>query len=152
MDFSPIKPDVVKYEMRVVSGDNPFEQQQKTPGAFGRFLSGIGRFFGAVAAPMSLIFPPAAIGAAGMYGIGQIGDQMQYRTYMRMQQQQASPQYISYPGLDLSDAPARGGSAFGGGGVVPAKGPGISTSLEQEGVMDVLFARNNMMLESAHKL
>lgn len=144
MDFSPIKPDVVKYEMRVVSGDNPFEQQQKTPGGFGRFLSGIGRFFGAVAAPMALIFPPAAIGAAGMYGIGQIGDQMQYRTFMRMQQQQASPQYISYPGLDLSDA--------GAGGIVPAKGPGIATSLEQEGVMDVLFARNNMMLESAHKL
>ena len=113
------------------------------PGAFGRFLSGLGRFFGAVAAPMSLIFPPAAIGAAGMYGISQIGDQMQYRTYLRMMQQQSSPQYISYPGLDLSPA---------SGGIAPSKGPGFETSMNDEMVMDVLFARNGMMLESAHKV
>jgi hypothetical protein len=143
MNFAPVRPDLVKYEMRMVSGEDPFAQQQKTPGAFGRFLSGVGRFFGAVAAPMSLIFPPAAIGAAGMYGIGQIGDQMQYRTFMKMQQQQSQPQYISYPGLDLAPTP---------GGVSPARMPGLEISQQQENVMDLLFARNDMMLESAHKI
>lgn len=143
MNFNPVRPDAVKYEMRMVSGENPFEQSQKTPGAFGRFLSGVGRFFGAVAMPIGLIFPPAMIGAAGMYGLGQIGDQVQTRAYMKMQQQQATPQYISYPGLDMSDQT---------GGVTPAKGPGFDLSAQQETVMDVLFARNDMMLESAHKI
>ncbi|OGQ49452.1 MAG: hypothetical protein A3I09_04225 [Deltaproteobacteria bacterium RIFCSPLOWO2_02_FULL_47_10] len=138
MNFTPIKPDLVKYEMRMVSGENPFEQQQKKPGAFGRFLSGIGRFFGAVAAPMSLIFPPAAIGAAGMYGIGQIGDQMQYKSYQKVMQQQASPQYISYPGLDL-------GSNAGSGAA-------MQISANDQMIMDVLFARNSMMLEGAHRV
>lgn len=140
MEFRPIRPDMVKYEMRVVSGEDPFAERQKTPGAFGRFLSGIGRLFGAVAAPMSLIFPPAAIGAAGMYGIGQIGDQMQYRTYMRMQQQQQAPQTISFPGLE----------AGAGGGITPASGPGISAA--DQTVMDVLFARNDMMMDSAQAI
>lgn len=146
MDFSPIRPDLVKYEMRTASGVDPFAQQQKQPGAFGRFLSGIGRFFGAVAAPMSLIFPPAAIGAAGMYGIGQIGDQMQYKAYQKLQQQQANPQYISYPGLDLSYG--QGGS----GGFAPASTQGMQLSQKQDMVMDVLFARSDMMMESAHKV
>jgi hypothetical protein len=53
---------------------------QKKPGFFARLLSGMGRVLGAVAAPLSFIFPPAAIGAAGMYGLSQIGDQMQMRT------------------------------------------------------------------------
>jgi|GEM_PF-967571 len=143
MNFNPIKPDVIKYEMRMVGGENPIEQQQKKPGAFGRFLSGVGKFFGAVSAPLSLIFPPAAIGAAGMYGVGQIGDQMQYRSYQKMMDQQASPQYISYPGMDLSPSP---------GGVVTSKSPGYQASLNDESVMDILFARNDMMLESAHKV
>lgn len=143
MNFSPIRPDAVKYEMRMVSGEDPFAQSQKRPGIFGRFLSGIGRFFATVAAPMSLIFPPAAIGAAGMYGLGQIGDQMQYKAYQKMMQNQTAPQYISYPGLDLSTS---------AGGVVPSKGPIVPLSSQQEQVMDVLFARNDMMLESAHKI
>lgn len=143
MQFNPIRPDAIKYEMRMVSGEDPFAVQKKTPGAFGRFLSGVGRFFSAIAAPFSLIFPPAAIGAAGMYGIGQIGDQMQYKQYIKMQQQQQTPQYISYPGLDTS------GSS---GGVVPARAPGLEMSQQQQTVMDVLYARNDMMLESAHKM
>jgi len=142
MNFSPIRPDAVKYEMRMISGENPFVQQQKKPGAFGRFLSGIGKFFAAVAAPMSLVFPPAAIGAAGMYGIGQICDQMQYKSYQKMMEQQAVPQSISYPGLDLSGPST---------GVAPG-GAFIPISAQQETVMDVLFARNGMMLDSAQKI
>lgn len=136
MNFTPIKPDTIRYEMRMVSGEDPFAQQQKTPGAFGRFLSGLGRFFGAVTLPMSLIFPPAAIGAAGMYGIGQIGDQMQYKAYQKMMQNQSSMQFISYPGLDLSSSASQG----------------MNMSMRDENVMNVLFARNDMMLESAHKI
>lgn len=124
----------------MVSGEDPFAQQQRAPGAFGRFLSGMGRFFGAVALPMSLIFPPAAIGAAGMYGMGQIGDQMQSKAYQKMMQQQANPQTVSYPGLDLSSS---------GGGATPA---GLEMSRQDDAVMDVLFARNDMMLDSAHKV
>lgn len=142
MEFSRIRPDLVKYEMRMVSGDNPFEQERKTPGAFGRFLSGMGRFFSAIAAPMSLIFPPAAIGAAGMYGIGQIGDQMQFRAYQKMMQQQGGAQSISYPGLDLSET----------GNYTPLSGEGYSLSGQQENAMGVLFARNDMMLDSAHRI
>ncbi len=140
MDFSPIRPDVVKYEMRLASGENPFVQEQKTPGGFGRFLSGVGRFFAAVATPMSLIFPPAAIGAAGMYGVGQIGDQIQQRSYMNMMKQ--TPQYISYPGLDTP--PPQGGIQMMSSGTT-------GLSAQQETVMDVLFARNDMMLESVQK-
>jgi hypothetical protein len=142
MNFTPVRPDAIKYEMRMVSGESPIAQQQKRPGAFGRFLSGVGKFFGALAAPVSLIFPPAAIGAAGMYGVGQIGDQMQYKAYQKMMDQQGTPQTISYPGLDLSDA----------GGAVSASGPDVAMSPMQERVMDVLFARNGMMLESAQKI
>lgn len=143
MNFNPVKPDVIKYEMRTVSGENPMAQQQKRPGAFGRFLSGVGRFFGSVAAPLSLIFPPAAIGAAGMYGVGSIGDQMQYRAYQKQVDQQSSPQYISYPGMDMEPA---------AGGVVTSKAPGFQASLKDEAVMDILFARNDMMTESAQKI
>jgi hypothetical protein len=143
MNFNPVKPDVIKYEMRMVSGENPMAEQQKKPGAFGRFLSGVGKFFGAVAAPLSLIFPPAAIGAAGMYGVGQIGDQMQYKSYQKMMDQQSTPQYISYPGMDIVPTP---------GGVPVSKAPGYQASLMDERVMDVLFARNDMMLESAKKI
>lgn len=139
MQFSPIRPDAVRYEMRLVSGENPFERQQRTPGAFGRFLSGVGRFFSGVALPLSLIFPPAAIGAAGMYGIGQIGDQMQNRAYQRMMQQQQQMQNISYPGLDLSSEV----------GIQPAS---VDVSVQEQSVMDVLSARNNMMLDSAHRI
>lgn len=142
MNFSPIRPDAVKYEMRMVSGEDPFAQQQKKPGAFGRFLSGVGRFFAAVAAPMSLVFPPAALGAAGMYGLGQIGDQMQSRAYQKLMQNQAAPQSISYPGLDLS-----GGA---GGGFSPVSSS--SFSAQQESAASALFARNDMMLESAQRI
>lgn len=142
MEFSTIRPDMVKYEMRMVSGEDPFAQERKMPGGFGRFLSGVGRFFSAIAAPMSLIFPPAAIGAAGMYGIGQIGDQMQFRAYQKMMQQQGGAQSISYPGLDLSEA----------GNYTPMSGGNYSMSSQQESVMGVLFARNDMMLDSAHKI
>lgn len=144
MEFKAVRPDVVKYEMRMISGEDPFAVQQKKPGFFGRLLSGVGKFFGAVAAPMSLIFPPAAIGAAGMYGIGQIGDQMQQKAYMKQMANQPQGQSISYPGLDLSQSSS--------GNYQPVSATGLNVTQSQDATMDLLFARNDAMLDSAHKV
>ena len=63
---------------------------------------------------------------------------MQYKSYQKVMQQQASPQYISYPGLDL-------GSNAGSGAA-------MQISANDQMIMDVLFARNSMMLEGAHRV
>ena len=131
MSFSRVQPTLVKYEMRMVQGQDPRVREQRKPGFFGRFLSGMGRILGAVAAPLSFIFPPAAIAAAGMYGLGKVGDQMQVSAYQKMaakQQQAAMP--VSYPGMDIS----------GSGGASPAS---FDVSAQDARVMDVLFSRGN---------
>jgi len=139
VDFRPIKPDMVKYEMRMVRGEDPFMKHQKKPGGFGRFLSGIGKFFGAVAMPLSFIFPPAMIGALGAYGLGQIGDQMQYKSYMKVAQQQATQQgtNVSFPGMS---------GVMGGG-----PGGGQLSSVQAD-ILNVLYSRNDMMMDSAHQI
>lgn len=129
MNFNPIRPDAVKYELRYAGGVDPFMTEKKRPGGFGRFLSGIGRFFGAVAAPLSLVFPPAAIGAATMYGLGQVGDQVQYNAYKKSMQGQQGPGPMVIPGLETG----------------PSAGGATSVSTYEESVMDVLYARNDMM-------
>jgi hypothetical protein len=118
--------------MKMVQGIDPTVREQKKPGFFGRLLSGVGRVLGAVAAPLSFIFPPAAIASAGMYGLGKIGDQMQVSAYKKMQQkQQQAMQPVSYPGMEL-DA----------GGVSPAS---FDVSAQDAQIMDVLFARGDAM-------
>lgn len=138
MDFQPIKPDMVKYEMRMVQGQDPFTKHQKRPGGFGRFLSGIGKLFGALAMPFSLICPPAMIGALGAYGLGQIGDQIQYSSYQKAAQQQAAhqTQNVSFPGME---------DMFGGRPTAPI-------SAVQADVLNVLYSRNDLMMESAHAM
>lgn len=131
MSFSSIQPTLIKYEMRTVQGQDPRVREKRKPGFFGRLLSGAGRILGAVAAPLSFIFPPAAIAAAGMYGLGKVGDQMQVSAYQKMvekQQQAAMP--VSYPGMDIG----------GGGGATPAS---FDVSAQDARVMDVLFSRGN---------
>lgn len=114
----------------MVQGVDPHVREQKKPGFFGRLLSGLGRVLGAVAAPLSFIFPPAAIAAAGMYGLGKIGDQMQVSAYQKqMQKQQAAAQPVSYPGMEL-DA----------GGVSPAS---FDVSVQDAQIMNVLFSRGD---------
>lgn len=135
MQFDPVRTDIIKYEMRYPGGVNPYQQEQKKPGGFGRFLSGVGRFFGAVAAPLSFVFPPAAIGAATMYGVGQIGDQVQMKAYEKMMQNQQSPAPMYVPGLQP-----------GPEGMINASGS--PTSQNEESVMNVLYARNDMMVAS----
>ncbi len=141
MALNTIQPDMVKFEMRMVQGENPHAREQKKPGAFGRFLSGLGRVLGSVAMPLSFIFPPAAIGAAGMYGIGQIGDQVQTRAYAnaaeKAQRQQATN--VAFPGLQLGGASAVRPAAFDMTG-------------RDQSVMDVLSARGGSMSEMSQKI
>lgn len=140
MDFKAVQPDLVKYEMRMVEGVDPHVKEQGKPGFFGRLLSGMGRVLGSVAMPLSFIFPPAAIGAAGMYGVGQIGDLMQYKTAQRQMQQlqNESQRNVAFPGLQIDESALQ-----------PA---GYDLSVRDEQVMNVLFARSDSMSQMAHML
>ena len=137
MALNTIKPDLVRFEMRMVQGINPHVKEQKKPGAFGRFLSGLGRVLGAAALPMSFIFPPAAIAAAGMYGVSAIGEQSQRRAYSKaaekMQRERATT--VSFPGLQ-----------FGSSAVQPAA---FDMTGRDQDVMRVLEARGGSMTEMA---
>jgi len=114
----------------MVQGVDPRVRETRKPGFFGRLLSGIGKVLGAVAAPLSFIFPPAAIAAAGMYGIGKIGDQMQVSAYKKQaEKQQQAMQPVVYPGMELDSS-----------GPVPA---GFDVSASDAQVMDVLYSRGN---------
>lgn len=138
MNYMPVQPDLVKYEMRMVQGQDPFVKHQKRPGGFGRFLSSVGRLFGAIAMPLSFIFPPAAIGALGMYGLGKIGDQIQSKAYMKHAQQQSvhQPTRASFPGMEAMMGGRRQ----------------ASYSPMQTDVLNVLHARNDLMMESSHEI
>ncbi len=143
MDFQGVRPDLVKFEMRQATGTPAWQKEIRKPGFFGRLLSGFGRIAGAVAAPFSFMFPPAALATAGMYGAAGIGDQIQYRAYERAMGSaaQRNLQNVSFPGLDLSG---------GGGGIQPAAAAGVSPNDEM--VMNVLFARDQASLSMAHEL
>lgn len=140
MPLNKIKPDLVRYEMRMVQGVNPHEKEQKRPGAFGRFLSGAGRVLGSVAMPLSFIFPPAAIAAAGMYGVGAIGDQAQGRAYGRayekMMRERATA--VSFPGLEFNPSPIQPAAA------------GMSAGDSE--VMRVLDARGHAMTDMSDQI
>ena len=138
MSLNTIKPDLVRYEMRMVQGQNPHVREQKKPGLFGRFLSGLGKVLGSVAMPLSFIFPPAAIGAAGMYGIGAIGDGMQQRAYAKAAEkaQRERPQQAMFPGLEI-----------GGVQMTPAS---FDLSGRDQRVMQVLDARGHSMTDMAN--
>ena len=140
MELTPIQPDLVRFEMRMTQGVDPTVREQKKPGFFGRLLSGLGRVLGAVAAPLSFIFPPAAIGAAGMYGLGAIGDQMQAKAYQKQTEkmQREGQTQASFPGLQLDNS-----------AISPA---GFDVSASDERVMNVLFSRNDAMMEMAHSI
>ncbi len=116
--------------MRMVQGIDPHVRERRKPGFFGRLLSGLGRVLGAVAAPLSFIFPPAAIAAAGMYGLGKVGDQMQISAYQKMmEKQQQSMQPVAYPGMELDAS-----------GLKPAS---FDVSAHDAQIMDVLFSRGD---------
>ena len=158
MNFQPVRPDLVRYQVRGTEGTPPWAQETKKPGAFGRFLSGVGRVLGAVSAPLSFVFPPAALAAAGMYGSAQVGDIVQARAYERAVEQQSAQQanYVVYPGLDMG-GPLQGAQASQGiqapQGMQAPQGPaGYSYSARDEDVMNVLFARDNALHSMAESL
>lgn len=131
MEFKAVRPDLVKYEMRQTTGTPAWEKEVKKPGAFGRVMSGSGRVLGSVAAPLSFLFPPAALAAAGMYGVASIGDQVQVRSYERAMEAATNRNFspISFPGLD----------PYGVSNVQPTSTP---LSPHNEMVMEVLFTRD----------
>ncbi len=134
MSFSPVNKTLVRYEMRSVQGVDPNAREQRKPGFFGRLLSGVGKVLGAVAAPLSFIFPPAAIAAAGMYGMGKIGDVMQAKSMQKVaEKQQQAMQPVSYPGMELDYS-----------SMSPAS---FDVSSGDRQVMQVLGARGNMQTE-----
>lgn len=140
MNFSPVKPDVVKYEMRMVQGMEPAAVHKKKAGGFGRFLSSIGSIFGAIAAPLSIIFPPAMIGSLGAYGLAKIGDSIQNKAMTKQMNQEAiqNPSMsASFPGL----------ADIGEGGQVS---PGLSSV--QADILNVLYSKNDLMMESSHAM
>lgn len=139
MEFQGVRPDFVKYELRTTTGRPAWEKEVKKPGGFGRFLSGIGRLFGAVAAPLSFIFPPAALATAGMYGAASIGDQVQTRAYQKAVEGEAnrSSQNVSFPGLGVSS------------GFQPV---GAGVSPQDQMIMNVLLTRDNASMSMAHSI
>lgn len=141
MALNTIQPDLVRFEMRTVQGQDPHVREQKRPGAFGRFLSGLGRVLGAVAMPLSFLFPPMAIAAAGMYGGASIGDSMQARAYAKQQEkaQRENATTVSFPGLGIG----------GGSSLAPAS---FSVSSNDTEVMNILDARGSSMSEMAQRI
>lgn len=142
MEFPRIRPDLIKHELRTISGESIHAQQQRKPGGFARFLSGLGRIFGAIAAPLSFIFPPAAIGAAAAYGVGRLGDMIQYKAYQKMAgQQQDAAMPMMLPGIEQS--------AFD----LTKESPLTqSISARDQQALHVLSARNDLMLDGAQQM
>lgn len=141
MEFPRIRPDVVKLELRSMSGE-AIESRVKRPGGFARFLSGVGRFFGAVLAPLSVVFPPAIFGALGAYSASRVGDIMQRKAYEKAASQQTrdtGPMIL--PGLEQSAHDLTKDTAM-------VK----SVSQQDQRMMDLLYARNEMMIDTAQKI
>lgn len=148
MEFSRVRPDVIKYEVRQLSGTPIDQARQHKRGGFARFLSGLGRILGAIAAPLAAFFPPAAIGAAAAYGVSKIGDVGQMRAAQKNaeeaanQQQTMTPSVI--PGVDMAMDLARD----------PVKmfNPLAAGSPRDRQVAQVLLARNEMMMDSVRQV
>lgn len=141
MAVNTVKPDLVRYEMKVVQGQDPTVREMKKPGAFGRFLSGVGKVLGAIAMPMSFLFPPAAIGAAGMYGMSAVGDGIQNRAAQGAAEkaQRDNMTTVSFPGLGVD------GSAQ----IKPASGSFVANDQQ---VMQVLGARADSLTEMSNAI
>lgn len=147
MDFGRIQPDAIKYEVRQLSGTDIRASQQRKHGGFGRFLSGLGRILGAIAAPLSFIFPPAAIGAAAAYGVSKIGDMVQISGAKKTMEQQADQSgqlgQVYIPGLTETSMNLTRET-------VRVFDP--TTQVRERQAQQILMTRNAMTMESAHQV
>lgn len=147
MDLRRVQPDALKLEVRQLSGpDIRTAQKKASGGAFGRLMSNLGRFVGAVAAPLSIFFPPALIGAAAAYGVSQIGDMVQVSAMRKQMQPGAGgdPMANSFlPGLNQvgMDLTQDSNRAFN-----PMQ------QVRDEQAMNILVARDDMAIEAAHAM
>ncbi len=143
MEFSRLRPDIIKYEVRELAGTNVQAAQHKKRGGFGRFLSGMGRMLGAIAAPLSFIFPPAALGAAGAYGVSKIGDMVQLGAAKKMMRDQQSTEQplgqVFIPGLTQTAMDL-------------TRDTGVSAGSRDQQAMGILMARNDMTMASAQNV
>jgi hypothetical protein len=151
MQFQPIQKDVLMYEILNLSGRPAAQAQRKRHGAFGRFLSGLGRFVGAIAAPLSFLFPPAGIAAAASYVGAGIGDFIQQKAAVKVMKQQ---------NRDVMDAQQMGQIYIPGLTQVSmdlTRDTGMNLFSPTEAaavnqVTDVLVARNTLDMEIAQSM
>lgn len=137
MDFNPVSPDVIKYEMRPAGGSDAGAQEQHKTGGFRRFLSGLFKFVTAPLSVLGAVFPPAGLAALGTYAGSTALDISAAHSAAKQAQQAAPAQQMSYfPGMDV------GGSGSSTPDTVSAP------SAMQQRVVDVLYARNDAMMDS----
>lgn len=132
--------DNVRFEMRYAGGVNPFEQERQVPGAGARKTSTFARVLGGALLPFSFFFPPAAIGAALAYGASGIAESKARKAEMRAVQNQQGPPPVYFPGLE--------GGGGGQGAAYSSSGqPMAPVSASDSMVMQVLYHRNEMMMD-----
>lgn len=142
MEFNAVNADTIKFEMRGMSGDTAVTQEKKKKGFFGRLFSGLLKL---VAAPLSVLgmaIPPAGLAAAGAYGLSQTIDIAQANSAAKRAAQNvpAQPQSYYLPGVDT------GGMSDAASGAAPGS-TAVPSAMRQQ-VMDVLYARNDAMMDS----
>lgn len=142
MEFNPVNADTIKFEMRGMSGDSPVTQEKKKTGFFGRLFSGLLKFAAAPLGVLGAVFPPAGLAAAGAYGLSQTIDITQaHSAAKRAAQNTPAPQQSYYfPGVEP------GGMADASSAVSSGATP-VPTAMQQR-VVDVLYARNDAMIDS----
>ena len=142
MALNTLQPDLVRFEMRMVQGQDPHAREQKRPGGFSRFLSGLGKTLGAIAMPLSFIFPPMALASAGMYGLGAMGDMGQARAAKKVAEKNQREQstMVSFPGLDI------------GGGAQAIAPAAFDMSAREQAVMNVLDTRGAAMHDMTRRV
>lgn len=128
--MDPIRPDIIKYEMRGL----PDAQPKKKGGGFSRFLSGVGRILGAPLMALGAVFPPLALAGIGAYAGASIGDIGQARHAAKnAQAEQAASSNVFYPGMDLTP---------------PSDDQRQNPVTTRDHVMNVLYARGDTMAAS----
>ena len=93
---------------------------------------------------LGIAFPPAAMGAAGAYGLSSTIDMAQANSRAKDAQQAASAsQGVFLPGVDMNSLASASGAPMASGRAQTA--PAVAM---QQRVVDVLYARNDAIVDS----